>query len=290
VFSVSWRLPLMALPVLLAARPGLAEEAPWGVQLFERARFDPAEEWFERVLSEPDVSDMEPAAVHAYLAALRLIASDEPEAVAHARAAVRADPEVSAPPGAPPRLDEILEAARSSRESRPFRVAYETTTCPVGGAPIQVQARLSGAPAGLETSLIMTCTLRADTVEAEPAQRVAQLQLPAGSSAGEELIRCRTTARSAAGRLLLVEAFETPVCEGIRPSAEPEQLPLAPEEAVEAAPPPEPEAAARHDRFWLWFGLGTAAFTVVTAAIVIGLVATATPDEPIIGSAVLELR
>jgi len=260
--------------LLAAARPAAAEQGCNGAQLFERARFGPAEECFEAALSDPEGSDVEPAVVHAYLAALRLIEDDESAARAHVAIAMALSAEVSAPPGAPPQLVEQLERARARRRGGVMSLSIAAPECPPVGATARFRSEVRDVPAGVPYVLALSCEAPGGEPVRQERSAFPSVDVEvstAGASAGESL-SCSSQLLGERGSVFLTASRQVPLC--------------APDDASGGAPAASSGGAP--DNFWVWFGIGTASALVAVAAIVVGVIFGTAPTEAHLGSAVLE--
>jgi hypothetical protein len=110
---------------LLLEGGALAEGVEEAQELYLEADFPGALEAFSEML-ESEGLDVETAVeVHRYLAALYLITEELDDAQRHAEAAVALQPDVEAPEGAPPELNDIFDEVRADQGEDPVTISIE---------------------------------------------------------------------------------------------------------------------------------------------------------------------
>jgi hypothetical protein len=203
------------LALLAVACDAAAQEEPDGVALFEQARFEEAQAWFQRVLAAPNADDAALARAHLYLAALALATNDSAAAEAHAAAAAALFPAATAPPGAPPELDSMLRLAASTLPRGGLAIEIDGPECRERREQARVTAALTTAPPALTASLTLRCEA-GDETAAEVQSRGATAELEVGPrdlAPGRELA-CRATAHTASGVTLRTAELQIPPCGG----------------------------------------------------------------------------
>ena len=235
-------------------------------RLYLAASFQDAVPAFEAVLADGDASRGEILEAHRHLAALHEIQGAGERALVHARAAVALEPDASAPDGAPPEVDALLERAREELGG-PAELAIDT---PDGALayeePGRVRAHLDPAPDGLAARVHLSCDGGDDdraAASAAPPEVTAALTPRAGS------VRCEASASTAAGAVLF-EVTRTL--------------------SVENAPADATLAVGAHTDdggdgapIWPWLAAGAGA--LVLAGAVVLIVLASQPDQASFGGA-----
>lgn len=191
----------------------VAQEELDGVALFEQARFEEAQAWFQRVLVSPDADDAAMTRAHLYLAALALATNDSAAAESHVAAAAALDPTATAPPGAPPELDSMLRLAASTLPRGGLAIELDGPECRERRVPVRVTAALTTAPSALGATVTLRCE-----AGGEPAAEVrspgvtAELEVAPGDDAAGQGLTCQAVARTSAGVEIRAAELTIPPC------------------------------------------------------------------------------
>jgi len=206
VGDVSRWIALGAFVTLLAPAHALAQSVETGQRLYLEAEFDQAVEELQAVLAKPSLSRDEAVEAHRYLAALFSVLRDEGAAASHAEAAVALDPAASPPAGAPSRVAELFDTARTYTDGARARLRLDVDGAVADGETTAFRLSLSPAPEAMAAELRLRCVSGTESAEESgpPTELLLSLRV-----AGAE-VNCRGGAHTRAGAALLTisEDFE----------------------------------------------------------------------------------